>query len=154
MVLKEHQILNLKKLIQTAIIRLYDNDNSLILRGGMERSVSFRFALYLADELAKCDWLREFDLDMEYNKNGDNPKRTPRRPSGAQPDLILHRRGNNLENILVVEIKGWWNEEPRKNDYIKLEDFIHQEGEYKYGLGAYLELGKEGCNPEYLQGYN
>ena len=35
---------------------------------------------------------------MEYNKNGLNPKRTPRKPDGTRPDLIVHTRNSNEFN--------------------------------------------------------
>jgi len=55
-----------------------------------------------------------------------------------------------IADILVVEIKGWWNTTSRDDDYIKLEDFTDQRGEYKYGLGVFLELNQDNCEPEYF----
>jgi hypothetical protein len=153
MVLDELQVLELQEIIDQALKKLYHDDLDLIKRGGMERSVSFRFALYVYELILESEWLRRYNLDLEYNKNGVKPKRLPTRPKGAQPDIILHRRGSNEENILVIEIKGWWNDYPRKDDYDKIVDFIHQEGEYKYGLGVLLELEVGGCAPKYLPEY-
>ena len=154
MKLSRKQIEQLKREIIDCITRLYCNDLELITRGGMEQSAAFRFAIYLNDSIKRIEWLNDLQIDIEYNKNGLEPKRIPRRQNGVKPDLIIHSRGNNNKNVLVVEIKGWWNEESRDADKIKLEDFTHQDGEYKYGLGVFLELGKDGCNPEYFVGYN
>ncbi|MBD2703417.1 hypothetical protein IC229_22425 [Spirosoma sp. BT702] len=153
MILDKEQIQTLKEIIKSCLLILYQNDNELIRRKGLEQSIAFRFAVYLNEAITKVDWLNGLQLDAEYNKNGVSPKRTPRRPKGVRPDLIIHSRGNNNENILVIEIKGWWNSEPREIDFIKLEDFTHQEGEYKYGLGVFLELLPENCIPEYYVGY-
>jgi len=118
----------------------------------MEQAVSFRFGVYLLGQCQQVDWLRPMDFDMEYSKNGLYPKRTPRRPNGVRPDLIIHTRNSNENNVLIIEIKGWWNTEPRENDRIKLEDFVHQDGEYQYGLGVFLDLGRTNCVPEYFTG--
>lgn len=149
MTLTHEQIQQFKEIIDKCIQLLYQHDNNLIQRRGMERSISFRLALYLNDAIGGIEWLQGLNLDMEYNKNRVNPKRTPRRPKGVQPDLIIHKRGNNDANNLVVEIKGWWNDEPRSIDRIKLEDFTHQEGEYRYGLGVFLDINKQGCQTIY-----
>jgi hypothetical protein len=153
MILIPDQITQLKEIIQISLDNLYKNDFTLIEKGGMEQAVSFRYGMYLYGQCQQIEWLRHSDFDMEYNKNGLRPKRTPRRPNGVRPDLIVHTRNSNENNILIIEIKGWWNAELRENDRIKLEDFVHQEGGYKYGYGAFLDLTLEGCTPEYFKGY-
>ncbi len=153
MILNDDQTVQLRRVVESCIQNLYQNDIDLIQRGGMEQAVAFRFGTYLLNQCQEIDWLRGYDFDMEYNKNGTRPKRTPRRPNGVRPDLIIHTRNSNETNILVVEIKGWWNLEPREVDRTKLEDFTHQEGEYKYGLGVFLDLGKTECVPEYYRNY-
>jgi hypothetical protein len=150
MTLTQEQKQALKDIIDTTIARLYERDGDLIQREGLERSIAFRMAVYLNNLFVNSDWLRGLDFDMEYNKNGLNTKRIPRRPNGVQPDIILHRRRSNEENVLVVEIKGWWNNASRDDDRIKLEDFTHQDGEYKYGLGVFLDFGKEACAKQYF----
>jgi hypothetical protein len=147
------QIEQLQGIITNCLGLLYQNDNSLETKGGMELSVSLRLALYLQEAIKNIEWLNGLNIDIEYNKNGMNPKKTPRSPNGARPDLIIHSRGNNDANVLTVEIKGWWNGESREIDIIKLEDFTHQEGEYKYGLGVFLELKQAGYQPQYIKDY-
>jgi len=153
MILEQSQIDELVKVVEISLSNLYQNDLEIINRGGMEQAVSFRFGIYLLGECQQIDWLRDFDFDMEYNKNGNSPKKTPRRPRGTRPDLIIHTRNCNLSNILIVEIKGWWNLEDRNIDRIKLEDFTNQQGEYSYGLGVFLDLYKDGCEPHYIKDY-
>lgn len=153
MILTEEQINQLREIIKTSLDTLYERDIELIQRGGMEQAVSFRFGLYLLEQCLQIEWLRHSDFDMEYNKNGLTPKRTPNRPKGVRPDLIIHTRNSNEANILIVEIKGWWNTQTRTNDRIKIEDFVHQEGEYKYAYGVFLDLGRTECNPQYFKNY-
>ena len=104
-----------------------------------------------SDVVGGFEWLRTLRVDVEYNKNGIDTKRTLRRPNGVRPDVIIHARGHNQLNVLVVEIKGWWNGQPREDDIIKLEDLTNQQEEYKYGLGVFLDLGKNGCAPLYFR---
>jgi hypothetical protein len=94
--------------------------------------------------------LRDYNLDCEYNKNGDKSKITPRFPKGTRPDLILHKRTSNQHNLLVVEFKGWWSKKSG-NDHQKLEDFTSLECGYQYRLGAYVVLGKENAEITYFK---
>ncbi len=155
MKLTHEQIEQLKTIIKTSLDKLYQNDIELIQKGGMEQSVSFRFGIYLFEQYQQIEWLRHYHFDMEYNKSGQKQKEIPRRKKGVRPDLIIHTRDSNDTNVLIIEIKGWWNndEESRNKDKIKLEDFVQQDGKYKYGLGVFLDLGKTKCTPEYLYNY-
>ena len=145
MKLNEDQIEILRQKVNSVLGKIYELDHTLIQSGGQERSLSFRFGLYFNQEIKSIEWLNTLDIDLEYNKNGMEPKRIPRRPNGVVPDFIFHQRGNNENNVLVIEFKGWWSNDSRENDVIKLEDFVHQEGEYKYGLGFFIELNKNGA---------
>ncbi len=152
MILNNQQIALLKEIVITVSERLYNDDLVIISKGGLERSVLFRFGLYLHELIKQTEWAG-LNLDIEYNKNGMEPKRIPRRKFGVQPDLILHKRDENNDNILIIEFKGWWNDADRKDDIVKLEDFIHQQGEYKYGLGAFIELNKDKPGIEFFCDY-
>lgn len=152
MILNNQQITLLKEIVTTVSERLYHDDSVIISKGGLERSVLFRFGLYLHEVIQQTEWAG-LNLDLEYNKKGMEPKRIPRRKFGVQPDLILHNRDEDDDNILIIEFKGWWNTTDRADDLIKLEDFIHQDGEYKYGLGAFIELNKDKPFIEFSLGY-
>ena len=85
----------LEKLIDRALDQLYQEDSYLIKNGVHERSIVFRFAHYLQNLMDESNELKEFDLDLEYNKNGIFAKRIPARIRGTFPDLIIHKRGTN-----------------------------------------------------------
>ena len=149
MTLTISQIEELEQIVDAAISKIYEDDPELIEKSGMERSAAFRFGLYFYCLTRKIDWLSSLDIDMEYNKiKGQNIKPTQRRPAGTQPDFILHKRDDDT-NILVIEFKHWSNPEDREPDIKKLEDFVNQNDSYKYGLGIFIELGKEkgDCEP-------
>ena len=55
--------------------------------------------------------------------------------------MILHKRGSNKDNLLVMEFKTWWNNN-RKRDELKLKDFLNKENQYKYKYGAFILINK------------
>ena len=131
---------------------LYEVDEALVSRRGLERSIAFQFAIYFHEKAKEIDWLRELNTDLEYNKNGEQPKRTVRKPNGTAPDFILHERRSNERNVLVIEFKGWWNDQSREGDIVKLEDFTRPDGEYAYGLGLLIELERDSYSLQRIQG--
>ncbi|WP_020597285.1 hypothetical protein [Spirosoma panaciterrae] len=150
MVLPKEDIDGLKSIISSSLDYLYEYDFPLIQIRGMEQSAAFRFAIYLHEEIMNFAWLSQLNLDIEYNKNGEGPKITPRREYGTKPDLIIHGRGHNNLNVLIIEFKHWSNTAREQNDIEKLEDFTNQDGAYKYGLGAFIRLRPDVCNPVYF----
>lgn len=153
MILTIEQINQLKEVINNTLNTLYIDDIELINRRGLERSIAFRFGLYFYNFSREIDWISNLDIDLEYNKNGEGVKATARRPRGVQPDFILHKRGLNEENTLIIEFKGWWNNYDRITDRNKIEDFVNQQSFYRYGLGVLIELNRDGFLTEYLIDY-
>jgi hypothetical protein len=148
------QIEELKVIIDEAILRLYNQDPELMEHAVNERSVVFRFGLYL-NELLPSSSFASYNLDCEYNRNMGKPKRTKNFPAGVIPDVLLHRRNYNEENILVLEFKGFWNKEDRENDRKKIIDFTSQaeDNHYKYGLGGVVELEQGNYKVDYYFDY-
>lgn len=63
------------------------------------------------------------------------------------PDIIIHERGSNKDNLVAIEVKTWWNnkDEERKRDEDKLfylTDSFHQY-RYKYGLSLIINKNRE-----------
>lgn len=152
----------LEEAVQEAVQLVYKNDKHLIQyhcnfnsKTGKtrlskkdyhvnERSIVFRFGCYLQSILCKRNLFTGYDLDCEYNRNGDQPKKLPRFENGTYPDIILHKRGSNEENTLVMEFKGYWCKasEALENDMKKIEMFTKQQGIYKFSVGMLVFLGK------------
>ena len=102
----------IKQSIRDAILSFYENENHLINVNANERSVTHQIALYLSRQ----NTFRGFDVDCEYNRNIDITKRLdlkdPDDVSTAvlvsktvYPDIIIHKRGNNDSNLVVLEAK-------------------------------------------------
>ena len=72
-----------------------------------ERSIVFRFAHYLDNLISDDEDLRQLNVDCEYNRNGNQPKKLKPDGNGKYPDVILHERGSNEYNTLVIEFKGY-----------------------------------------------
>ena len=109
----------LKEWIENALTDFFNSvDSSLIDRKLKEECINHRLACRI--EGSKPEPYLDYYIDIEYNKNINEVKKTPRRLAGVQPDIIVHRRERNDENILVAEIKGWWNDNSRNDDYMKL----------------------------------
>ncbi len=106
-----------------------------------ERAIVFRFAHYLQNELVKYPRYAKYHLDCEYNRNGICTKCLPSFPNGTFPDLIIHQRGNNNKNLLVMEFKTYWNTNTQ-NDVNKVEEFVAKNGDYKYKYGIVVTIGK------------
>jgi len=144
MTLTQDQIDELKKIIDKALDELYNEEPSLISSKVNERSIAFRLGIYietLKNNSKENKEYKYYDLDVEYNKNQDDFKKVPSKPNGAIPDLILHKRGNNWNNLLIIEIKRPKNYTGRNDDREKLKDFTNRKGDYIYGLGVFIILG-------------
>lgn len=108
-----------------------------------ERSIVFRYAHYLQNELTKSTIYSAYDLDCEYNRNGFGIKSTDSFPNGTFPDLILHKRGKtgSKNNILVMEFKTYWNPHT-ETDSLKVSEFVDKNGKYQYKYGVVVKIGR------------
>lgn len=117
---------NIKKLVNTDVLH-----NS-------ERSIVHRFAYYF-EELYKEKYKdHNLNIDVEYNRNLYDIKQLGK--DCIIPDFIFHERGENKNNILVIEFKTWWNSEQAK-DKEKIKKLC-EENKYQYQYGASIIFGK------------
>lgn len=137
----------MKKLIahalHEALNTLVRADAEIFLSDINERSISHRLACYL--ETFFPGW----NVDCEYNRNHDNPKRLKirRRKISSDdtqattvfPDIIVHRRGTD-ENLLVIEMKKTTSQESDKYDFGKLQAFKSQLG-YQFAVFVKVKTG-------------
>ncbi len=115
-----------------------------------ERTLSHKLAEYLQK------YFSDFNVDCEYNrmkgKNADSPfitktlnlkeedvKNSDTTGKTVYPDIIIHKRGNNKDNFLVIEVKKKCNNGNKNFDFEKLEAYTNQ---LKYKYGIYLEFNK------------
>lgn len=143
----------LKECVEKALEELYQHDEYLIVNRPTgsksdchvsERGIVFRFGIYF-QQLLNNTVYKDFNIDVEYNRNMYEKKMLPSFLNGTFPDLILHKRGSNDYNVLVLEFKTWWNSYT-KEDINKIDQFIDKNGKYCYLLGASIVLEKENFN--------
>ena len=121
----------IQKLVENCLEIFMKDDIFLLEVDADERTISHRLAFYLQSEIP------EMHVDCEYNRDGfetkkiSNPKWT--KPRGIYPDIFVHKRGENSNNILIVEIKKQENREI-ENDEIKLKEFTSDSYGCHFGL--------------------
>ncbi len=158
----EKQISIILSLLKQSVDLLYENDNYLIKNSVHEQDISHRIAHYLENLLKNHDWFVKngYSIDVEYNRNFDDSKRVYRNcktcsngnecyiknshyaiddyESICRPDIIIHKRGGNEQNIIAIEIKTNLKKSPK--DYAKLAVFSCRNSEYKYELGIFINI--------------
>ena len=97
----------LKSDILAALSRVYAEDRELLSDNidVCERSLMHRFTHYFMDlvESGADGFYEGLHVDGEYNRHGVDPKRSSN--SLIFPDVIVHRRGDDSDNLCVIEFK-------------------------------------------------
>lgn len=111
-----------------------------------ERTLTHKLAEYLQENFL------DFNVDCEYNrmmKEEDYVTKTLelKKEEGINnfdttaktvyPDIIIHRRGDDQDNLLVIEVKKNGNHKGKDFDIKKLNAFIK---DLNYKFGIYLEF--------------
>lgn len=120
-----------KKVVRSCLAKLYARDQNTLdrneLRGVSERTIVFRFAHYLQNQIkdyfVDCDFNASFEATRNSagelvitSRHGKPIRNEDGSVTKRFVDVIVHKRENNLENDLICfEIKKWNNK--------KLEDF-------------------------------
>lgn len=134
------------EIIEKACKELYKNDRYLIKHNVNERAVVFRFGIYLQRLISKNNYFDNYNLDNEYNRNMDDSKRLSDYENGVYPDLIIHKRGSNEYNLLIIECKTEWNSDISE-DINRIRRFVDTNGRfrYKYGLSILFKKNEVKC---------
>ncbi|MCA0352401.1 MAG: hypothetical protein LCH85_10430 [Chloroflexi bacterium] len=134
--------------LDSALLHLIDTDRYLLDENLHERTIVHKFASYLQF------MFRSWHVDVEYNNNMGDTKRLnnylgKRRP--VFPDIIIHRRGNNDNNLLAIEAKALQNPSQKSiaRDRIKLQGYKEQL-DYHYACFI-LFIVKNPLNPKPYQ---
>ena len=139
----------LEEIIKEALNELYLRDEYLINMKVHEQAIVFRFALYFIKALEEIKY-NEYDCDIEYNRKFSSPKQIA--DTKVRPDLILHKRGSNDDNLLVIEFKTYWNCNIAVDEN-KLKELTKEDGGfgYKWGISILLEKSLEKCKIEWIK---
>jgi len=156
---------NIINKVKNAISKLYRRDEYLLINDLNERTIAHKLASYLQEEFF------DLDVDCEYNKNVDEDngskniyvvkveaeelrKKINRIIHKGEieysvfsiyPDIVVHKRGENKKNLLIIEIKKSTNLSDWEFDYKKLQCYTQKSGgntlHYQYGLFIEFETG-------------
>ncbi len=138
----------IKALLEEAKKVFLQNESELLENNTNERSLTHKFAECL-QQFFGTDW----SVDCEYNRAGSDPKiieEIKHIPSVGErvetddiksrtvyPDIIVHKRGEDGPNLLVIEAKKDATEVERDYDIQKL-NLIKQQ--YNYSFSAFLNF--------------
>lgn len=131
-------------LLKNAIDIVYKKHRKIFEKKGVERSIVALIYAEMYQMLPESDY-SNLDLNLEYNKEGDDKKTAQGFPDGMCPDMILHRMNSQDNNKMVVEFKGWWNNNCER-DLKKLSALTTKFDRYNYLLGVFVSLGKKEAN--------
>jgi len=143
---------SLYKKVKDALKALYREDVLLLDVNASERSISHKLAEHLQNQF------RHLNVDCEYNRHGSAIKRLGSHddraavidPSGGSPvlpDIVVHSRGDDRRNLLIIEIKKSNSRELREKDLKKLKNFTSSPYHYRHGLFLLFDVeGKRLCD--------
>lgn len=126
-----------KEKVARSVRLVQARDSFLLEHAAHERSITHKLAEYLQREFL------DYNVDCEYNKHGLATKVLPRECEErarefVYPDIVVHVRGNDDSNLLVVEAKLGSHTVVPECDAIKLIEFTNPDGEYHYQLGLFI----------------
>ena len=158
-------------IVLQATEKVLQNDLWLMKNDTSEQSISYKIAFYLHP------LIEDFNVDCEYNGDVDranNKKAISVLKSDLQrigllrnneaddlekeftnravfPDIIIHRRGTNQENLCIIEVKKSTSKVPYKYDFIKLSSYTSDkyDNNLKYQIGIFIEAVIDGENSKF-----
>ena len=131
----------IKAKVQKSLSILSINDSFLLKNNVAERAIAHKLGEYLQNLFPY------YTVDCEYNRHGQNKKILSDKK--VYPDIIIHERGNNKNNLLVIEIKKDINEDI--NDFKKLSEFTRSGNDYKYHYGLFIHLNVDSAAKSLLR---
>ena len=135
-------------LVNLALDDLYKNEQYLLNVKANERNIVSHFSRYFINRLENNDNFNKYDVDCEYNRDVFNEKKYKeiiydKKKHRIIPDMIVHQRGSNSNNILAIEFKTYFNSNKNgENDKLKLQALTDNDSFYRYRMGLHIKLGK------------
>jgi hypothetical protein len=129
--------------LESSLNAFRDHDLYLLEKDLSERCIAARLAFHLQLEFEDDDLV----VDVEYNRDGNEIKRMTlpdecqtrknrQNDPAVVPDIIVHKRGHDGPNVLVLELKKTSNPEGSGCDRIRIERF---RTDLDYDFGALIE---------------
>lgn len=147
--------------IKCSLQKLRRLDKGLLDISVNERTITHKLAEYLQEHFP------EFNVDCEYNRYENYTKRIRNKQDRSKiitnlnnielakliwenkeadtiyPDIIVHIRGTQESNILIIEVKKSSNPDTGESDKEKIEELMNRPYNYKFGLFLRIDLDGE-----------
>lgn len=143
--------LQIEEIIKSCLEKLRKLDRYLLDNDANERSITHKIAEYLQP------FFIDFNVDCEYNRFEDLVKKLDLPRDGINwddteaktvfPDIIVHKRGVQNFNLLVIEVKKSTNLDNGGFDRIKIQTFLKKP--YNYIHGLFLKIDMEDENDDF-----
>jgi hypothetical protein len=135
------------KIVKNAFDSFLNRHSALLDVNASERSMTHKLAEALQEVFPKRN------VDCEYNRHRDLPKtiracqdKSVRAgdldATTVYPDIVVHTRGSDENNLLVIEVKKSSACRGSDWDTKKLKEFT--DGEFHYQVGLFVEIDVEG----------
>ena len=137
-------------LMTEAIRQTLLEDRDILEWGRSERAFNCLLAAkvreLLGDGVLRCD--------SNYLRHGTDRKELTNRITGErkriEADLVIHQRGSDPLNILIMELETIQSATETPDDLWKVRDMTTQDGEYRYLHGLHMTFGIEAHAGEIL----
>lgn len=159
----------LKENIQKALLELHHHDNHLLKNDGSERSIAHCLAVHLQKLFTAyhvdCEYnvnieasnnRKEIDLlseelqqfrRSESNRNSYNIEDERYYSVSVYPDIIVHKRGRNDNNLVVFELKKSTSTVGDAYDKLKLKKYTQDfPTSLKYKFGVFINIHTGLCH--------
>jgi hypothetical protein len=140
--------------VSAALRDVVTEDGELLEVQAHELAIVHRFAVYLGSRLQRELKRDKLTIDMDYDRREGLPKWLPQRldrrgddPRRFRPDLIVHRRNDNANNLLVVEWKKNADDEVLASLEERIDALLANDGRepiYNYQLGVIANSSDHG----------
>lgn len=123
-----------KYALDSAAWSLIRNESDMFNKHVHEQSITAKFMYYLTPLFP------HFNVDCEYNREGIQPKKACD-GSLRRPDVIVHKRGNNKQNLLVIEVKTHGHKNQVEEDKSKMREMLDEPKSYQYAFMMIVNCG-------------
>jgi len=148
-------------IVKCSLQKLRRLDKDLLDISVNERTITHKLAEYLQEHFPA------FNVDCEYNRYMNYIKRIRNEQDRSReianlsdiklaeliwenkeaftiyPDIIVHNRGNQENNILIIEVKKSSNRDTGDSDKKKIEELMNRPYNYNFGLFLRIDLDGE-----------
>lgn len=152
----------IKRIVNKCILELLHSDCILLENDVSERAITHKLAEYIQQRIPNLN------VDCEYNRNVTFGYQEPKKITllrkktfkqkqssstldnclevSTYPDIIVHRRGTNNDNLLVIEVKKQNSNVDSSHDRAKLKAFTQNANansyNFKHGLFVLIKTGE------------